>query len=111
VGGEELDPALQQALEMMNAYLDAAGSAAADVSAEEAAERDRWVAATVDISCGTTFMAEKLFAAEDSTADPMALAALMTRFQEETVKKHGFTLLQYGEASARWATTRPRCPR
>jgi serine/threonine-protein kinase len=98
----EMNAAIQAAMAMATAYMDA-GASAADVSAAEASERDRWVAATVEVTCATNALTMQLYGGENPTADPMALVTLAEELQLQVIKKHAFTIESYGEASGRWA--------
>jgi hypothetical protein len=97
----EMNAAIQAAMAMATAYMDA--GTAADVSRAEAAERDRWVAATTEISCATSTMTMQLYGGDNPTADPTALPTLIEALEAQVVKKYGFTMESYGEASGRWA--------
>jgi serine/threonine-protein kinase len=97
----ETNAAIQAAMAMATAYMD--GGTAADISGAEAAERDRWVAATAEVACATNALTMQLYGGENPTADPMALPTLIEKLQAQVIQKHGFTLESYGEATARWA--------
>ncbi|MBI5487383.1 MAG: protein kinase [Deltaproteobacteria bacterium] len=95
------DPAVLQALARMQAASDAGSSA--DVTPEQARERDLYVAITVEITCANQSFAMAAFENAGPNFDPMAFAAAQEKLTEEVVRRHGLTVEQYGEISGRWS--------
>ncbi|MBI5502548.1 MAG: protein kinase [Deltaproteobacteria bacterium] len=95
------DPAVLQALAQFQAASDAGSSA--DVTPEQAKERDLYVAITVEITCANQSFAMAAFENAGPSFDPMAFAAAQEKLTEEVVRRHGLTVDQYGEIAGRWS--------
>ena len=95
------DPAVLQALAQFQAASDAGSSA--DVTPEQAKERDLYVAITVEITCANQSFAMAAFENAGPSFDPMAFSAAQQRLTEEVVRRHDLTVNQYNKLSGRWS--------
>ena len=94
------DPAVLQALAQFRALSDAGSKA--DVSPEEARERDLFTKLLVEITCANQTFTMAAFENSGGNFNPMDYMAAQEKLTEDILKKYGITSEQYGEMSERW---------